>query len=192
MRFDLGGSGTYYTRPMSEGWSKLRDIDPLADGQAGFDFAIPLAEFTRLRSQLARVQGDAQGHIGFARELGLPVADVSVTADVPLQCQRCLEPMIWRVESQGRVAVIAAPEQADRSPEGLETTLAPENRIDLRDLVEEELLLSLPIAPLHDPGDCEATAESAQQGGAASEPAAEERQRPFEQLGELLKRGKTE
>ncbi len=188
----MGGSGTYYTRPMSDGWSKLRDLDPLADGQAEFDFAIALVELPRLKPQLAHVQGNAQGHISFARALGLPVADVNVTADVPLQCQRCLEPMLWHVESEGRVALIATPEQADRSPEGLETILAPENRIALRDLVEEELLLSLPIAPMHDPGDCEAAADPAQPGSVESEPVAPDRQRPFEQLGELLKRGKTE
>ena len=48
-----------------------------------------------------------------------------------------------------RVALIAAESEADRVPQEFETVLAPENRIRVRDLVEEELLLSLPLVPLH-------------------------------------------
>lgn len=174
---------------MSDGWSKLRDIDPLADGHADIDFEIPLAEFPRLRPQLARTEGSARGRVHFARELGLPVADVEFATEAVLTCQRCLEPMRWPVEGRGRVIMVAEEEQADRLPGELETILAADNRISIRELVEEELLLSMPIAPVHDPGEC---AASAPEAPVESAPDAQHRQRPFERLGELLKRDKSE
>jgi uncharacterized protein len=187
--FDLGEVDTYYTRPMSEGWSKLLDVDPLADGQANIDFAIPLAEFPRLSPQLALTTGEVRGSVRFAREIGRPVADVAVSADLQLTCQRCFGPLSMHVDTDERVAMVASPEEADRVPQGRETIFAPDHRISLRDLVEEELLLTLPIVPLHEVDECEVQpAEQAPE----SEAPAQDTQRPFERLGELLKRGKSE
>ena len=60
-----------------------------------------------------------------------------------------------------------------------ETVLAPEGKVRLIDLIEEELLLALPLVPLHEH-------ERADEGD--HESAAGPVQRPFERLGELLKR----
>ncbi|MGH8217937.1 MAG: YceD family protein, partial [Steroidobacteraceae bacterium] len=125
---------------MSEDWSKLRDIDLLADGRVRFEFEIPLAELPRLRAHLARPEGRAAGHVSFDREQGLPVADIAVASRVALRCQRCLEPLMLPVESAGRIVLVADGAEADRAPAELETVHAPGHRIALRDLVEEELL----------------------------------------------------
>jgi uncharacterized protein len=84
--------------------------------------------------------------------------------------------------------MVAGAAEADRAPPGRETILAPDHRISLRDLVEEELLLSIPIVPLHEPEECEAAPMISERDDAP----AEEVQRPFQQLGELLKRGKSD
>ena len=165
---------------MSEDWSKLRDVDPLADGRALIEFAIPLAEFGRLTAALASREGHAVGSVGFSRESGVAVAEVKVEAPLELRCQRCFGAIKWPVSACGRVALVGEGEDADRAPPELETILAPDHRISLRDLVEEELLLALPLAALHPESQCATAA-------AGAEPA-EERQRPFAQLGELLKR----
>ena len=174
---------------MSEGWSKLLDLDPLADGQADIDFSIPLAEFPRLSPQLAHTNGDVRGSVRFSRESGVPVADLDVTCELELECQRCFGPLSLPIDSQERVAMVAGAAEADRVPAGRETILAPEHRISLRDLVEEELLLTLPIVPLHEPGECDAQLVNETLERDAPEP---DVQRPFEQLGELLKRGKND
>jgi uncharacterized protein len=163
---------------MAEGWSKLLDIGPLADGRAEFDFSIPLKEFPRVLPLLAAPDGEARGRVDFAREGRVAVAQVTVAADVLLLCQRCLSPLKWRVDSTGRAALVATHAEARRVPETLETVLAPEHRISLRDLVEEELLLALPLVPRHDDNEC-----AGDRAGARSET-----HRPFGQLSELLKR----
>lgn len=190
---------------MSEDWSKLLDVDPLADGGACLDFAIPLAEFPRLRPQLARADGAVTGRVGFDRERGLPIARVRAEGVLALTCQRCLAPCELPVRSEGCAALVADAVEADRAPAELETILAPGHRISLRDLVEEEMLLALPLVPRHAHDDCAEAAQAPEQTG-AREPIAqgviratgraplgaqapeEERHRPFERLSELLKR----
>jgi uncharacterized protein len=171
---------------MSEDWSKLRDVDLLADGHVTVDFEIPLADFPRLQTALAHRRGSARGHVRFARERGTAVAEVEATARVALTCQRCLGPLTWSVVASGRVALVDGDDEAERAPESLETILAPEHRISIRELVEEELLLGMPIVPLHQSGDCVAAAPAdALSHGTEPE---ETRQRPFEGLDELLNR----
>jgi uncharacterized protein len=163
---------------MSEGRSKLLDIGPLADGRAEVDFSIPLKEFPRVLPLLAAPDGTASGSVRFSREGRIAVAEVKVTAEVMLLCQRCLSPLKWPVQSAGRAALVADAAQAERVPEPLETVLAPEYRISIRDLVEEELLLALPLVPRHENDECAGAHASTQ----------EETHRPFGQLSELLKR----
>jgi uncharacterized protein len=186
--FDLVRLDTYDTRPMSEGWSKLLDIGPLADGRAEIDFSIPLKEFPRVLPVLAAPDGTARGRVKFAREGRTAVAEVTVAADVNLRCQRCLSPLLWPVASTGRAALVANAAEAERVPETLETVLAPDHRISLRDLVEEELLLALPLVPRHEIDECTGgSVGTPAEKGPAAEPAGETH-RPFGQLSELLKR----
>jgi uncharacterized protein len=164
---------------MSEGWSKLLDIGPLADGRAEVDFSIPLRHFPRVLPLLAAPEVEAAGRVDFSREGRIAVAEVTVAAEVTLTCQRCLTPLVQKLEGHGRVALVATSEQAERVPDTLETVLAPEYRISIRDLVEEELLLALPLVPRHEDNSC---------AGDDTAGTPEETQRPFGQLGELLKR----
>ncbi len=172
---------------MSAGWSKLLDIGPLADGRAEVDFSIPLKEFPRVLPLLAAPDGEAFGRVQFSRESRLAVAEVTVAADVTLTCQRCLSPLLLRVEGKGRAALVATAAEAGRVPEALETVLAPEHRISIQDLVEEELLLALPLVPRHAENECAGGSAGTQEPGAAAAPGGETH-RPFGQLGELFKR----
>jgi len=185
--FDLQAPRTYYTRPMSPPWSKPLDIDRLADGEADIDFAVPLAELTRLRSQLASVEGLVRGRVHFTREAGFVVADLTMSGAATLACQRCLRPMTEPVDSSVRVALIATEADASRVPEHLEPVLAAGGRITVGELVEEELLLALPIVPLHgEASDCVVPVDApVVTTGAAPE---QTTQKPFAQLDQLLKR----
>jgi uncharacterized protein len=181
--FDLKGSGTYYTRPMTPPGSEPLDVDRLAEGQADVDVSVPIAELPRLRSRLAAADGMVHGSVHFTREMGLAVAELRLRGTATLQCQRCMEKMEVPVESRTRVALIPTEADATRVPEDLEPMLAPGGRISVREIVEEELMLFLPIVPLHeDAHECEGSS-----AGPGEEPAGPTH-RPFEQLQELLKR----
>ena len=183
--FDLSGVDTYYTRPMSEASSKTLNVESLADEQADLRLSVPLTEFARLLPRLGGTTGAIDGRVRFGREAGFAVASVEVSGAVPLVCQRCLELMSWPIEGSARVALIALESQADTVPQELEPLWAPGGRVSLRDLLEEEVLLCLPIVPLHAPGS---PCKPAQLGGAPTSADRGGVQRPFERLGELLKR----
>jgi uncharacterized protein len=169
---------------MSPPWSKPLDVDRLSEAEADIAFAVPLAELPRLRSQLASVEGEVRGHVRFGRAAGIAIAEVVMSGVARLVCQRCLEAMEIPLETMARVGLIAAEADMSRVPEDLEPVLALEGRISIGELVEEELLLTLPIVPLH--AETEACAVAPEAPLVADE--AEETQRPFEGLGELFKR----
>jgi DUF177 domain-containing protein len=165
-------------------WSQPLEVDRLADGGADVDFGVPLGELSGLRALRAGVAGSVRGRAHFAREEGMPVADLSFGGTVTLECQRCLQPMERPLEGVSRIALIGSELEAARVPSEREPVLAAGGRISIGELLTEELLLLLPIVPLHEDRECCAR-ESAATGAAA--PAAET-QRPFANLADLLKR----
>ena len=171
---------------MSQGWSKLLDVDPLADRGGELEFSIPLGEFPRLAP--GSLEGLATGSVRFAREGSLATAAVRVHAAPRLTCQRCLGPMDFPIDSSGRAAIVASPEEAERVPEPLETVLAPDHRISLRDLVEEELLLSWPLVPRHPVEECIAAGGADEHAEPRDDAGAAQTHKPFGELSELLRR----
>jgi uncharacterized protein len=169
---------------MSEPWSQPSDVDRLADRQAEIAFEIPLDQMPRVRERFASAGGKVRGVARFRREAGFRVADLEMSGSAQLVCQRCLEPMRVPIEGSAHVALIVSQREADGVPAEFETVHVPENRVRVRDLVEEELLLTLPISPLH----AEECGVGTEQPEAQAEAPVQETQRPFEQLGELLKR----
>jgi uncharacterized protein len=192
--FDLDTLDTYYTRPMSSPRSKMQahvglDVDRLSEAEADIDFAVSLAELPRLRAQLANVAGEVHGRVHFRRVAGIAIAELTLSGTAHLLCQRCLGALDVRVEADTRVGLIAAEADMNRVPEEFEPVLAPDGRISVGELVEEELLLTLPIVPLHADTDGGVTCVAADAPPLATDGREEEKtQRPFEQLAELLKR----
>jgi uncharacterized protein len=173
---------------MSEPWSQLSDVERLADRQADVTFEIPLSRLPRVQAQIAGAQGTVRGVAHFRREAGYRVAELELDGEAKLVCQRCLAPMTWPLASEARVALVANEIDADRAPQEVETVHAPDDRIRVADLVEEELLLTLPLVPLHQSVDECKTSQDEVPAPEQSAAPVQETQRPFERLGELLKR----
>ena len=77
-----------------------------------------------------------------------------VTAELAVQCQRCLEPLAIAVDSQFELAFVRGLDEAARLPEPYEPAMAEDGWVRPADLVEDELLLALPTVPLHATGQC--------------------------------------
>jgi uncharacterized protein len=174
---------------MSLGWSRRAPVDTLVGTEAAIDFTIPLAELPRVAHELLTTDGDASGRVRFSRQLGQAVADLEVSAQPEVVCQRCMQPMRWPVRVNSRIALVSDYNAADRVPEGLEVFLVEADSVSVRDLVDEEVLLALPQVARH-AEDSECAGRDMQlpghEAGPDEEPA--DVQKPFAQLGELLKR----
>jgi uncharacterized protein len=166
---------------MSPPWLKPLEVDRLSEAQAAVDFAVPVAELSGLRSLRGGIAGSVGGRVRFAREQGLATADLTLSGTVTLECQRCMKPMELALETATRVALVTSEAEAGRVAADLEPVLAEGGRISIGELITEELLLLLPIVPLHAVGaGCAAVPGMGESGS--------ETHRPFARLGELLKR----
>ena len=105
-------------------------------------------------------------------ELERPRLELKIQGPLHLQCQRCLERLDYALDVSSMLIVVPEgtrlPDEID-DPEGPDTIEAnPE--LDVAALIEDEVLLSLPLAPRHAEGVCESRLE--QQDEAAEEASA--------------------
>jgi uncharacterized protein len=121
--------------------------------------AIDPARLPRCGEQVAAEGGSVAWRIrGGDDGQGRPALTVSLAGEVPVTCQRCLGTLRQRV-AQETVLLLARDEaelrRLDEASE-CEVVLASAP-VDAVELVEDELLLSLPFAPRHEQ-DCGADA----------------------------------
>lgn len=82
-------------------------------------------------------------------ESGLPVLQGSTETEVYLQCQRCLQPVLQPLTASFRLAALRHEQEQTGISADLEPLIVVDERIDLVSLIEDELLLALPIVPKH-------------------------------------------
>jgi uncharacterized protein len=93
---------------------------------------------------------------GFITPKGEPALRLEVSGEVSLRCQRCMERLSFPLTLR-REIVLAADVDGFEQPadeEEFVDTIPAMDRVDLRELVEEEILLALPMAPRHPAGEC--------------------------------------
>ncbi len=103
---------------------------------------------------------------------------LSLTLDIDgemwLVCQRCLDALHHRLEIATRFNVVRTEAEADAAPldEDAADPLVGSEAFNLLDLVEEEVLLSVPLVPRHIACSAITVEEDARHRGAADPPAA--------------------
>lgn len=180
---------------MSRARSLCFDVDRLPARGESRCFELPLVELARFSSALVSTTGDVAATIEFDRFEDLPLLSVRATAEAVLICQRCLQPVTLRLSGTSRVALVDSMEQVDRLPADVEPVWLERRRVELAALVEEELLLALPLVPAHERGDplCGVAVADREVGSGAPKRSGEVTgvvQKPFAELGELLQRRK--
>lgn len=166
------------------------DVFELARRGSGVDGEAPISAFERVMPSLASGRGSVQ----FAFRCGLDdrgrlAASLRFGVDVDFLCDRCGHPVPWRLEGASRFWFVHTEEELAGLPvdESDEEPLLGSARFDLWTLLEDELLLALPMSPRHP--DC----RSLQLTAAASsvEPSPERsagRPHPFAALARLKAR----
>jgi len=141
---------------------------------------VAVADLERLKDVLASSQGNLSYTIrGGVSNQGDHFLDVSISGRCSLLCQRCLKELDYPVQIDTRLWLRdqASLDALDDEEEEFDSILA-DKHLDVLDMLEEEILLSLPIAPKHETGACQATGNENRQ---------EDKQHPFAAL-EKLKR----
>jgi len=99
-----------------------------------------------------------------------------------LICQRCLGRMEFPVHKSFRLALVHSEAEADRLGHGYEPLLLEAERLIVRDVIEDELLLVLPDFPQHGTGEACTLPEYRKQENTV---AVEDKPNPFAALASL-------
>ena len=109
-----------------------------------------------------------------ARQLRNPSLHLQIEAKLPVICQRCLDEMLVHLNLTFNYIICnTLPTEIDENDDTDWLEAAPE--MNLQELIEDELLLAMPISPMHD-HDC--SKQSMQSG---------EKPNPFAVLKGLIK-----
>jgi uncharacterized protein len=158
-------------------------IEPLAMAEAGREFSgsLELAGLARLAPLLSTQQGALSVTLLLDRdEAGTRYLAGRVTGQLQLECQRCLGAMEFALDSEFRLGLVRGEEEAARLPSGYEPLLVGTEPMPLAEIVEDEVLLALPIVALHrDPHPCAARQHQ------EPLPEGEQRENPFAVLAQL-------
>ena len=117
---------------------------------ACFEGTWPVSGFERLADIINDHSGEVSVRLRFGISAGTRCLDGSIEAELELRCQRCLNPVKHRIRSDFRFGLITSEEEAEFLPKEYEPLLVTESEQSLIELVEDELLLSLPIVAKHD------------------------------------------
>jgi uncharacterized protein len=183
--------GFSYTGPMAKDFDPQRlDVHRFAEEGAVLQAKSALQSFPRLSAETVdpdpalAVHWHAHGELlnphHHAPEVWL---HLQADAILPLVCQRCLHPVQVPVAVERSFRFVAdEATAAAHDDEAEEDLLAISRSFDLLELLEDELLMDLPVAPRH-----EACPEPVKMSVAdpAFEAAGAERENPFAVLGRL-------
>ena len=160
-------------------------IDPFryAEQNLRLDGAVKIADMQRLRSNVNSSGDSVTVDLQFGvDEQGVTFIKGWLKTRLTLQCQRCMEPYIYEIMSNFIVGVVSTLDEANALPEQYEPALAKEGELALRELIEDEIILNLPIIPRHDPEDCKIKLPLADSGWEQSK-----NENPFQVLESLKK-----
>lgn len=163
--------------------------DPLRLCSLGkvYEGTIALADLPRLAPLLTSTEGEAAFALAFAMdEEHRPRIRVQVNARLVVECQRCLGPLTYEVDSASDLAVVSGPDEAERLPAELDPLLVEDGELALRSLIEDELILAIPPAAMHDAEECAVSLDAVNAGPPSSdERGGEEKPNPFAALAAL-------
>ncbi|MCC6441215.1 MAG: DUF177 domain-containing protein [Rhodanobacteraceae bacterium] len=126
-------------------------VDPwrMAQARRGFAGSIALKQLPRLAGMLASTDGELNYRVDFGRdESGVTCLDVHADADLVLTCQRTLQAFVLPVSIDQRLGLIRDEAQESALPEGYEPLLVADGKASIRDVIEDEMILALPLVAL--------------------------------------------
>jgi len=180
---------------MSRDRAQWGEVDALVARAASLEFDCALRDLPRVAPLLTREGGNARAVFRFYRlapaegaARSFDAAECQVTAILPLTCQRCLGEVQVEVRGQVELAFVADDTLVTEVPESHDSVITEDGRVSFAAVLEEELLLTMPIVPLHaDIAQCVPHLPGADEDKPDAEAPAPT-QTPFAGLRELMKK----
>lgn len=120
-----------------------------------FAGSVPLAKLPRLAASLAQDAGTLQVELQATRdEEGQDWLHGEIRGRLPLTCQRGLHAFDWNCDVALSLALVESEAEEQKLLKDTESYRVEDDELPLRDLVEDEVLLALPMMPRCEDPDC--------------------------------------
>ncbi len=200
-RFDSGVVFPYHCPFMSKPFLDPLDPERLAAGQTAAEGHVALDRMPRLNAELCLSAGAEADEVWcrmrFDRDAhGRLTVRGEARVTVPLECQRCLEPVAKPLAVSYDLVIVDSEADVDALPAEMDAIIREQRLLDPALLLEEELMVALPISARHERiEDCGPLARDEMllppdSEGQSSEPAPGPTRRPFQVLAALKGGGK--
>lgn len=148
---------------------------------------IPLTEFLRLQDFLFDSKGDVLYQIsGEYDKNGKPGLQLKISGTMYLCCQRCLGRLEQSIDLQTLLLLATNEIELNKLDDDDSVDAIPAvPELDVLNLIEDELILDLPISPRHQDGTCEMRKPESEKGSESAGKTAPEN--PFAALEALKK-----
>lgn len=123
-------------------------------GRQRFTGDLALNQLPRLAPQLAEDSGVLQVDLAAEKDGGGAWLRGTIKGDLQLVCQRGMHPMPWTCALQTELRLVHSEADEEKFLKDSEPYLVQDDVLPLRDLVEDEVLLALPMLPRCDDPDC--------------------------------------
>ncbi|MBR9727761.1 23S rRNA accumulation protein YceD [Shewanella intestini] len=162
-------------------------IDPIRASTSGlrYEGTVPSKQNKRLNELCA---GDCSD-VTVSLECGVDIQGIvylkgKAVTELTLLCQRCMTPYTTKVTVEFSFSPCKTKEEIDELPDAYEPIECNEiGEVRLHQLIEDELIIAMPIIPMHQNADCNLGTSDIAVG--EIEPSQEERPNPFAVLEKL-------
>lgn len=132
-------------------------IEPmlLAEQEVSLNGQLELCSLPRLKNVLFDDAGAVTFRLEFGRDAeGVVYIVGEFGTDLELVCQRCLNPLTRHIQNAISIGIVTDRAEAERLPNRYEPLTLKDRHISLLMLIEDEILLGLPMAPVHEFACC--------------------------------------
>ena len=131
-------------------WYTAAEIETLAARQARFRGEFTVKEMRRLAAHLGSEHGSATAEFAFSsRAPGYVSLALEIESGLGATCQRCLEPFELEISERVEFGVVVDESSIGLLPEGIEPLVLDGDRLMPLQLVEDELIMAVPMVPKH-------------------------------------------
>ena len=171
---------------MSERFPDLVDPVHLAITGRQVSGELQPAQMKRLLSLLYSGKGVVRVEIEFGvDEQGVRFAKGHLDAEVEVVCQRCMDPVGLELSTDFKLGIVTTDTQAENLPSDYEPLLVEISPIALSEIIEDELILAIPIVAMHAEGDCSTEVKEILKKIPENNETVEEKESPFSVLEKL-------
>ena len=170
------------------------DSSKLFAREAVIDAVLPLSRLERLARSLYNDEGQVAVHLVFGHDAQhRRTLSGELSTRLTLECQRCLQPVQMTIDGSLELLIVDDEEtraELEQSSQFLGDIIVDEkDELDVLMLLEDELLLSLPMVPMHAEQDCNAILKQLNEEAAAVQ---DVQVNPFAALAALQQTGQQE